>query len=72
MAEESAERLLKAQERELLEALRKIGPVRKLHYFVYFARRTPQCRDVFTDYTKGKLHLEEEEEFGVILIDPAI
>jgi hypothetical protein len=46
--------------------------VGKLHYLVHFARRTPQRRDAFVDFTEGKLTEAEGEEIGAILVDPAI
>lgn len=51
LAEGSAERLSAEQERKLLIAWCETGPVGKLHYLVHFARRTPQRRDAFTDFT---------------------
>jgi hypothetical protein len=53
LAEGSDERLSAEQERELLNAWRETGPVGKLHYLVHFARRTPQRRDAFDDFTQG-------------------
>lgn len=55
LGEGSDERLSAEQERELLNAWRETGPVDKLHYLVHFARRTPQRRDAFDDFTESIL-----------------
>ncbi|KAK4170889.1 hypothetical protein QBC36DRAFT_295879, partial [Triangularia setosa] len=70
LGEGSDERLSAEQEKELLVAWRETGPLGKLHYLVHFARRTPQRKDTFNDFTHGKLLPEEEAEFSAILVDP--
>ena len=53
LGEGSDERLSAEQEKELLVAWRETGPLGKLHYLVHFARRTPQRKDTFNDFTHG-------------------
>lgn len=72
LAKGSDERLSAEHERELLVTWRETGPLGKLQYLVHFARRTPQRKDAFNDFTHGKLLPEEEAEFGAMLVDPAI
>ncbi|KAM7209268.1 hypothetical protein V8F06_014887, partial [Rhypophila decipiens] len=51
LAKGSDERLSAEHERELLVTWRETGPLGKLQYLVHFARRTPQRKDAFNDFT---------------------
>ncbi|KAM7191378.1 Ribonuclease H-like domain containing protein [Rhypophila sp. PSN 637] len=63
-----ARAFLDGENKEIIKKLAK----GKLQYLVHFARRMPQRKDAFNDFTHGKLLQEEEAEFGAILIDPTI
>jgi hypothetical protein len=68
----SLERLTAEEEIELLSQWRRLGPLGKLHYAVHYVRHSPQRREAFSNIAQGRLLPEELEEFGAILVDPAI
>jgi hypothetical protein len=68
----SLEQLTAEEEIKLIEQWRQLGPLGKLHYTVHYVRHSPQRREAFSSIAQGRLSPEEQQEFGAILVDPAV